>query len=427
MNLSWTDRIVKFLRFHVPESPAKIQKGIYAFRRESNGNITRFHLRIEEDGAGLLLANSSVAARLSPSGTWIAKSMLEDGSLEEVRRSVKENFRSVDEKQLETDLQKLSGFIETLANPEDNYPIFNLDDPAATTPRSLFAPFHAQLTVASPEKTNPLLQKLWESGIIHVTFAALRDSSAEDAVKNIERAEDTGMISGLRTVASWLQGPDLLQRIAMAGVDYMTVPILSPHAEKHDSFLGPGDFSRALQILLECKKWEVCPVVEIPIFRENSDEIESLLNLLGEHSVRNVLYYAIPNEHPAAGLSGPEIIQSAVEVHELAHQAEVRYVWLPPVSRAVDLKQLLADGPWTAGDISIRVEPDGSVYPARGPRITAGNLLAEDWPTIWKQEVFRKYRQRVESATRCDVCPGLEICAADCPADPAGWARGEEK
>jgi radical SAM protein with 4Fe4S-binding SPASM domain len=138
------------------------------------------------------------------------------------------------------------------------------------------------------------------------------------------------------------------------------------------------------------------------------------------------LYYAIAGNDSTFALSGPEIIQAAALVHELAESSDVRYVWQPPVHKRGSLARILEDGPRTAGDISIHVDENGRVYPARGAMVPAGNLLQDPWERIWGNEVFRKYRQRVESSTRCDVCPGLAVCAADCPADPQGWAAGEE-
>jgi radical SAM protein with 4Fe4S-binding SPASM domain len=73
--------------------------------------------------------------------------------------------------------------------------------------------------------------------------------------------------------------------------------------------------------------------------------------------------------------------------------------------------------------VAVRVELDGSVIPPRGLYQSAGNLLRDAWETIWNNEIFRIYRERVEAPTRCDVCPGLAICAADCPREPAGWAQ----
>jgi radical SAM protein with 4Fe4S-binding SPASM domain len=118
------------------------------------------------------------------------------------------------------------------------------------------------------------------------------------------------------------------------------------------------------------------------------------------------------------------MIHAASLVAEIAHRSRVRYVWLPAVSRPGELRAVLEKGPRTAGDVSIRVEPDGAVYAPRGPLVAAGNLLTESWGDIWNRDVFQKYRERVESPTRCEICPELEICGADCPGDPKGWSHG---
>jgi radical SAM protein with 4Fe4S-binding SPASM domain len=92
--------------------------------------------------------------------------------------------------------------------------------------------------------------------------------------------------------------------------------------------------------------------------------------------------------------------------------------------RGETLAEQVCRGPRCSGDHAVRVEPDGKVFPARGPCRAAGNLLSDDWETIREHEVFRSYRRRVENDTHCDDCPGLAICAADCPRNPAGWAQG---
>jgi radical SAM protein with 4Fe4S-binding SPASM domain len=103
----------------------------------------------------------------------------------------------------------------------------------------------------------------------------------------------------------------------------------------------------------------------------------------------------------------------------------VRFIWQPPLERdpARSLAEQVQQGPRCSGDVAVRVEPDGEVIPARGPYRSAGNILTYEWPRIWNDQAFRQYRERVESPTRCDDCPGLAICAADCPRKQAGWAQ----
>jgi radical SAM protein with 4Fe4S-binding SPASM domain len=411
----------EFFRVSLPERPSQVKSGVYHFRREAGGKITRFHLRVEEDGSGVLLANAAVAARLSQTGVMIAKSRLEGVAYPVIAKNIKDHFYGATEREIESDVRKITQIIGNLANLEDNYPVFNLDDPFVEPPRTLIAPFHAQMKVASPNQIDPLLQKLWDSGIMHVTFNAGSAGLPDDAVRNVERAEDLGMISGVRALSEWFLQADVFRRIALAGVDSITMPAISVNPEKQDALFGKGSYNAILQCLQECKNWEVTPVLEVPILRDNINELESSMNEYSAKGVKNVLYYAVADDHQTSGLSGTEIIHAASLVEQIAHRSDARYVWLPAISAAGDLKRVLENGPRTAGDSSIRVEPDGNVYAPRGPRVPAGNLTNESWPQIWAKDVFLRYRERVQSPTHCDVCPGLGVCAADCPAAPEGW------
>ena len=417
----------EFFRVQLPSKPQTVKPGIYHFRSEAGGNVTRFHLRVEEDGSGILLANASVAARLSPTGVLIAKARLEGAPNPEISNAIKDVFYGATKQQIESDVRTISELIGELANPEDNYPIFNLDDPAIEQPRSLLAPFHAQMRMADPELTLSLLDKLWNNGIMHVTFSVLATDSDESVTRNVQRAEDLGMICGIRCTASWFANSERFQKFALAGVDYIIAPVLSTIPEKQNKMLGQDNYTHLNETIQLCKQWEVTPVLEIPIFRDNAEELESLVNEFQAKGVSNVLFYAISNEHQPQGLSAIEMIRAAANVIEITRRSRVRYVWLPAVSITGTLPTILENGPRTAGDESIHVEPDGSVYPPRGPFIAAGNLKSESWNEIWNREVFRRYRERIESPTHCDICPELEVCGPDCPGDPAGWVRQESK
>ncbi len=167
----------------------------------------------------------------------------------------------------------------------------------------------------------------------------------------------------------------------------------------------------------------------MPLVASTLDGLNETLAALLDLMVPNVSLFVIATEDDEGdhgAVSAEAMRQVAAQVEEDADEAQVRYLWEPPVMRNPEqlLSAQVREGPRCSGDAAIRIEPDGSVIPPRGPRRIAGNILRDTWETIWGHEAFRRYRERVEVPTRCDVCPGLAICAADCPREPAGWSQG---
>jgi radical SAM protein with 4Fe4S-binding SPASM domain len=155
------------------------------------------------------------------------------------------------------------------------------------------------------------------------------------------------------------------------------------------------------------------------------DDTLARLNALG---VPNVAFYALasPEDGDGSALPGAALADVAAGVERAADEAVVRYQWQPPVERdaALPLQAQLRAGPRASSDLAVRIEPDGSVVPPRGPYQVAGNILRDNWQTIWRSDAFRRYRERIKQPTRCATCPGLAICAADCPMEPLGWSSG---
>lgn len=413
--------------------PELIPSGLYHYAREENGAHTRFHLRVDPDGSGMLLANATAAARLSPAGVLITKGLLENESEEALKEMAQQRFRSAPAEQVEADLEQVRTILQQLAAPGDNYPIINLTD-AHFSPHEaqLFAPLEASAPLAAPEELAPLIDRLWEIGIPHVTFLAGEQPQAADLVRAVERAEDLGMIAGARGLALGLSQERLLTDLAMAGIDHITLLYAAADPEIHAALCGPSDHTAATALFQQIQQNEVCPVAEIPLLESTVDVLPATLNSLIELGLANFSFFAIaaPDEMPVetrqGALPAAALRQVAALVEELADDYQVRFIWQPPVARNPDLSlgEQVRQGPRCNGDAAVRVEVDGSVIPARGPYRSAGNLLQDSWQKIWQDDAFRAYRERVERPTHCDVCPGLAICAADCPANPEGWATG---
>ncbi len=421
------EMVKRLLIPQIPQAQTVVEPGLYHYMRETDGMYTRFHLRVEPDGRGLLLANASASARLSPTGVLIAKELLDGIGQEQVLHDLEANFRGASNETMAQDVERVGRLINRLSNAEDNYPIGNLED-AAVSPyeAQLLAPLEADIPLASPEKLLPIINRLWDVAIPHVTFLVPENPQAAYLVRAVERAEDLGLIAGVRGRATDLSQGELLYDLAMAGVDHVTVVYASADTAVHDALLGQGDHALIEPVIRAIQQYEVAPVAEIPLVKETVAGLEvalAALQALGEH---NYSFFAIVDEAEAGdgALTASAMPQTADLVEEMASQMDVRFVWQPPVQRdrTFSLAEQVRYGPRCSGDAAVRIEPDGEVIPPRGPYQSAGNILTHDWNRIWNNRAFRNYRERVESPTRCDDCPGLAICAADCPRKMAGWA-----
>jgi len=416
-----TQEFLSKLFFPKPSEPPKpISPGLYHYMRSagqesySPGAYTRFHLRIDPDGRGLLLANASAALHLSPSGVVIAKGLLDDLDENAILERLKATFYGASEETMTRDLERVSAFIERLVAPGDNYPVMNLED-AVLTPyeAELMAPLQADVVMAPLERLLSILEKLWQVNIPHVNFMMAPQDSTDDLVLAIERAEDLGMIAGVRGRATDLNSPSLVEQMAMAGLDHCNVLLATADPDLHDEVLGSGDHALALAMFRDIKANEIAPVAEVPLLEDTLDLLVTTLDLLLQRDVSNVNFLAIAAE-------------DEMLVEELASELDVRFIWQPPVQRDPELtvaEQLLV-GPRCTADVSVRIESNGDVIPPRGRNVAAGNILQDTWEDIWGHPAFLRYRERVERPTRCEECPGLVICAVDCPREPAGWSLG---
>jgi radical SAM protein with 4Fe4S-binding SPASM domain len=399
--------------------------------QEVDGRQVRFHLRVEPDGRGSLIVGASAILRLSASGVVIAQGLLEGAPREALIGRVKAGFPGASPEQIARDVDRICNLVNELGTGRADWPVYNLDDPSATPDACrLMAPIQADVTLAEPDRLRPIFERLWEIGIGHVHLTGGLRPDADWLVRAVERAEDLGLIAGVRLGASALGSGSLLDDLAQAGVDYVTLPFGFADAVRHDRYFGRGDFDAAGRMFAGVARAEVGLVAEVPLIDSTVDEFPEALARFPSLGIENALVYAVavpPGGHQsdAEALPAKALPQVAELVEEAAGEARVRFVWAAPVACEADrtVESILAAGPRTTAEVSIRVEPDGSVVPARGPHQPAGNLLRDSWETVWSNRVFRRYRERVEAPIRCSVCPGLAVCAVDCPREPAGWSR----
>jgi radical SAM protein with 4Fe4S-binding SPASM domain len=410
----------------------KIAPGLYHYQLLRDDGYMRFHLRVENSGESLLIAGASEAVRISQAGTPVLQRLLQGESPESVAGELPADA--------EPWIAQGVQIMQELGSPSSRFPVFNLKDPVNDSrDAELIAPFQADVEVDGTGQLQSILRQLWDAGIPHARFLPTGQVSDQQLVQAVEWAEDLGMIAGLRSTAGWLIEADRLSRLAAVGVDYLLTP-WAAEPDLHRRWFGESDFGSLTETIRRAEALEVTPVIEIPLVESTVEALEEHWTKLVEWQVSHVEVYALAwsdsNQRESkdqassdTGATEPleaiRLRQLAARIEEAADEHAFQVTWLPPVgmSRSENIAEQARRGPRAGGDVAIRVLPNGDVLPPRGVRRPAGNLLGDPWEQIWGSALFRRFRERVEANTRCEQCPGLAICAADCPADPQGWSH----
>lgn len=398
---------------------------IHHYVREVDGQVARYHLRIERDGAGLLLANATAALRLSPSGVVIARRLLEGAGAGEVAAHVARAFRGAARRKVEEDVARVTQALDALVTRADRYPLRDMDGPETSVyRRTLSAPLRADVGGDAGGEVDRVLRALWNAGVPQVVFAIPDQAARERATRWVELAGDLGMITGVRARASILGRPGDL---AAAGLDYAEILWAGNAAGVHDAIAGDGDFAALEVLFADVRGIELCAAAWVPLIGPTFDDLDEIAEAAVSHGARAMTVAAIVAEDPEQGgaLAARALPQAAALAEEVAERLGVAVTWAPPTERepAISIAAQVLRGPRSVGDASVRVTTDGAVLPPTGPATPAGNILRESWDVVWGRAPFRGFREATDDPSRCDTCPGLASCGIGCPRDPSTWAR----
>ncbi|HEX7395630.1 MAG TPA: PqqD family protein, partial [Anaerolineaceae bacterium] len=100
--------------------------GIYHFQRQEEGEKSRLHLRVEEDGKGFLLVNASRIYHLNPSAVVMAYFTLNKTAPEQAVSSLQLTF-DVTREQARTDYTQFVEQFPSLIHPDGACSIHDLE------------------------------------------------------------------------------------------------------------------------------------------------------------------------------------------------------------------------------------------------------------------------------------------------------------
>jgi organic radical activating enzyme len=360
--------------------------GTHHLQAKQDEKPYRLHLRLRNDGSGLLIVNASTVLHLNPTAAEYAFHFIKGTVPEEAAKQVATRYRVNKALALE-DYKDFMDRIHTLISTPDLDPVSFLDfELASPHSAELTAPLRLDcaLTYRLPANTQAeyaptkrvdreltteewlaILNQAWMVGIPHITFTGGEATLRDDLPALINQAEKNGQVCGLLTDGLKLTDKKYLDALLQTGLDHILF-ILQPDNKDSWSALEtimPEDIFVTVHLTLNATN---ALSAKATLERLAQLNVQSLSLTITEDSLRDE-YAALRNKAADLGLT-------------LKSDLPVPYSADNPVSFET-LEDNVPDG---AGKVWLYVEPDGDVLPTQGQADKVlGNFLKDDWKKIY--------------------------------------------
>ena len=433
--------------------------GLHHYLHADNGEKSRIHLRLDADGHGTLIVNANRIMHLNPTAALMAYLILEDVHEDEAVKTIQRQFR-VNRKQALEDLSTFNLQLSNLIRPDGACPIHDLEL-EVTAPFSArpSAPYRLDLALTyrcnndcahcyniRPNPPIPpslvgkgdvegigqtelptadwkrVLDKAWELGIPHIIFTGGEPTLRNDLPELIAHAERNGQITGLNTNARRLSDSRYVERLIEAGLDHVQITLESHDPEIHDRMVrAKGAFRQTVKGLENALSSPLYVMTNTTMLRDNASALPATLDFLGELGVPtvglNALIYSGRGATVGTGLAESElpplleIARAKTEAHNqrLIWYTPTQYCGFDPMSLDLGVKGC------TAALYNMCVEPEGGVLPCQSYYHQLGNLLTDEWDSIWNHELAIRLRERQGLPAKCTGCALLSECGGGCP------------
>ena len=351
-----------------------------------DGSMVRLHLRIENNGEGILIVNASTILHLNQTATEIAYHMIQKDEQPKAVSEMVKRYR-VEESVLNEDFENFKTRLHTLITTPDLDPETFLDverlelhskeisaplrlDCALTYQlpdgeSSMYAPTDRVARNLDTNEWKTILSKAWEVGIPHAVFTGGEPTLRPDLPELISHSESLGQVTGLITDGLRLTDTDYLHSLLQSGLDHLLV------------VLDPGE-DQSWEAVRDIMPEDIFTTIHLTVSPKIHLSPSELLGKLKQMGVASLSLSIDSNDHREL-LKGYQ--QKAAELgFSLVYDLPVPYSINNPVSIDTEENEAKKEG---AGRTWLYVEPDGDVIPGQGNPKVLGNILTTSWEEIW--------------------------------------------
>ncbi len=417
--------------------------GLFHYKRQKIGEQSRIHLRVDPDGSGILLVNANRLIHFNPTAAYMARLSLEGLPKDQAISKINKRYR-VKKGAAQSDYLEFQIKLEELIRPDGLCPLHDLEldirPPFNVKPS---APYRMDLALtyrcnndcphcynARPRNYKELdtqswrdiLDQLWDYGIPHIVFTGGEPTIRSDLCELIAHAEKNGQITGINTNGRRLKDREFVKRLVDAGLDHVQITIESHNPSIHDEMVAArGAWEQTVSGLNNVLESPLFVMTNTTMLKANSLYLAETLNFLANISVPtiglNALIYSGKGKNVGTGIKESELSPLLETARSLTGKNNQRLIWYTPTQYCnFDPMQLeLGVKGCTAALYNMCIEPDGGVLPCQSYYVQLGNILSDDWDSIWNHDLAVSLRERKNIPDKCCNCVLLSECGGGCP------------
>ncbi len=269
-----------------------------------------------------------------------------------------------------------------------------------------------------------IVDVLAEKQVPFINFGGGEPLIREDLFEIASYASGKGLNDSMNS-NGWLVDEAAAAELKRCGFKSVGISIDSAEASLHDDFrCMPGSFERAVNALDALRGVGLKSTMSSVISRINYQHFQDLLQLARDHGVGQVYLHNF--KCSGRGFKNREDLDlspqewKAFYIEALKAKQETRDLLIsfddPVIASLPGYEENPLVNGSSCGKLSLNLRPNGDITPCGFIPLVVGNILRDDFDSIWYDSPVLNQMRNKEATGKCIGCGSFEQCLGGCTA-----------